>query len=582
VAPGSGPAFDVTPLYLIAFLSSLGFSIVIPFLVFLVTQYGGNGFVLGALGAAFWSAQLFGAPWLGALSDRIGRKRVLFFSQLGAMVSWAIFLGALLAPRVELAHIDTRLTGAFTLTLPLVLIMVARASDGLFNGSISVANAYLSDVTTEDQRKVGYARLGAATNLGFVVGPLISGLLARSGRGVIAVVVVAIALSATAAGLVHLRLPGVPAQPATPIEVARAGGVKVHKLLGGGCREHMRTPRRGARAVLAIPELRPMIALYFLVYLGFSMFTAALPIHAATELGWTSSRLGVLYTVIAVSLVATETLVLPRLTRHTSEGILGTVGCAMVMVCYLLMTGRSDAALFTGAILYGLGNGLMWPSYLSLLARTGPRTLQGTVQGVGGGAGSLASILGTLTGGVLFETIGATTFYVSAGALAVATLVFFAVTRETTTRALRRPLGMCIAPSMRREEQSMSIDLNRLLENQVYVEDVQNASEAIGRALEAFEAKYHIGARPFEVVAPEDPDETWVRQRLAQPLVYFCESEGMSVPKCGGVVVALFMGPHLYAIPAESAIRWAAAVLGTSVERLRDEYGTHEMETAMR
>lgn len=128
----------------------------------------------------------------------------------------------------------------------------------------------------------------------------------------------------------------------------------------------------------------------------------------------------------------------------------------------------------------------------------------------------------------------------------------------------------------------MSIDLNDLLENNVYVEDVQNASEAIERALQAYEAKYRIGARSFEVVAPDEPDDHWVRQRLAQPLVYFCESEGMPVPKCGGVVVALFVGPKLYAIPAEAAIRWAAVELGTTVERLREQYGTGEMETAVR
>jgi MFS family permease len=67
----------MTALYAVAFLSSLGFSIVVPFLVFLVTRFGGNAFVLGALGAAFWAAQLAGSIWLGALSDRIGRQRVL-------------------------------------------------------------------------------------------------------------------------------------------------------------------------------------------------------------------------------------------------------------------------------------------------------------------------------------------------------------------------------------------------------------------------------------------------------------------------------------------------------------------------
>ncbi len=428
----------MTPLYLVAFLSSLGFSVVIPFLVFLVTRYGGNGFVLGAIGAAFWTAQLFGAPWLGALSDRIGRKRVLFYSQLGAMVSWAVFLAALAAPRIELAHLDTTATGAFTLTLPLLLIVLARVTDGVSDGSISVANAYLSDVTSDDERKIVYGRLGAAQSLGFVLGPLISGLLARGDRGVIGVVVLALGLSTIGAMLVHFGLPDVPPRPTTPIELARAGGAKTHKLLGGGCREPMRMPRRGIRAVLAIPELRPMMAIYFLVYLGFSIMTAALPIAAAVDLGWSPLRLGALYTVIAISLVATESLLLPPLARRTSDATLGCAGCVIMMVCYLLMAQRSDAALFTAAIAYGLGNGVMWPSYLALLARTGPKELQGTVQGVGSGTGSLASIVGTLTGGVLFETIGGAAFQVSAVALAAAALVFFAVTARS---ALRQPVS---------------------------------------------------------------------------------------------------------------------------------------------
>ncbi|MCW5806070.1 MAG: MFS transporter [Deltaproteobacteria bacterium] len=421
----------MTALYLIAFLSSLGFSIVIPFLVFLVTSHGGNGFVLGALGAAFWSAQLVGAPWLGALSDRIGRKRVLLFSQLGAMASWTLFLVALAAPNLELARFDTRPTGAFAITLPLALILVARVSDGLFNGSVSVANAYLADLTPDDQRKVAYARLGAATNLGFVVGPLVSGVLARGAHGITIVVLLAFALSAIAAALVRLRLPAVPAKPATPSRVARAGRNRVHKLLGGGCREQLRTPRRGARAVLAIRELRPMLAIYFLVYLGFSILTAALPIYAATDLGWSTGRLGLLYAVIALALVATEALILPPLARRTSGTLLATGGCALLVACYVLMTRRSDAALFAGGLLYGLGNGLMWPSYLALLARTGPPALQGTVQGVGSGVGSLASIGGTISGGVLFELVGPSTFYVPAVALAAATAVF-AVKRSGT------------------------------------------------------------------------------------------------------------------------------------------------------
>lgn len=405
-------------LYVIGFLSSLGFSIVIPFLVFLVTRFGGNAFVLGGIGAAFWAAQFVGSSWLGPLSDRIGRKRVLVRCQLGALVSWAVFLVAVYVPRVVIGDVDTRMTGAFTVTLPLVLITLSRVTDGLFDGSVSVANAYMADTTTGHARKVGFARLGVANNLGFVLGPMLAGLIARTEAGMVAVVALALVLSGCAAVLARFRLPDVPAQPAPPPIGTKA-------LLGAGCGEAVSRPPSRLRTVLAIPELRRMMAIYFLVFLGFSIFTAALPIHAAQDLGWTSGELGVLFTVLAIALVATEWLLLPPLAKRVPDRVLGAVGSVIVAAGYVLMATRSPAALYAGAIAYGVGNGLSWPSYLAMLARSGPRSMQGTVQGVGSSAGSIASVLGTLTSGILFETIGPRAFFVSAAALAGATLLFF-------------------------------------------------------------------------------------------------------------------------------------------------------------
>jgi hypothetical protein len=126
----------------------------------------------------------------------------------------------------------------------------------------------------------------------------------------------------------------------------------------------------------------------------------------------------------------------------------------------------------------------------------------------------------------------------------------------------------------------MSIDLSALFETQVYVEDVQSASEAIAHALEEYESKSHIGARVFEVVAPDDPDEAWVTERLVHPLIYFCESEGFSIPNCRGVLVALYVGNTLHAIAAEQVIRWAAEEIGSTVENLHDRFGTHESTTS--
>lgn len=128
----------------------------------------------------------------------------------------------------------------------------------------------------------------------------------------------------------------------------------------------------------------------------------------------------------------------------------------------------------------------------------------------------------------------------------------------------------------------MSIDLSRLLERAFFTEDVDNASEALDRAQQKFEQVTHAGARTFEVVAPGDPDELWLREQLVQRLVYFCESEGVPAPACSGTIVALFIGRRLHGIPAADVLRWASGLLNTSIEQFRAQYGTQEIETALR
>ena len=128
----------------------------------------------------------------------------------------------------------------------------------------------------------------------------------------------------------------------------------------------------------------------------------------------------------------------------------------------------------------------------------------------------------------------------------------------------------------------MSIDLTALLDQAFFAEDVQNASLSVDRALTEYEQQTHVGGRPFEVVAPAEPDERWLRDRLVRGLVYYCESEGAPPPKCSGTVVALFVGKRLYGIAAQNVITWATGVLGASIEQLRAEYGTHEQDAAPR
>jgi len=125
-----------------------------------------------------------------------------------------------------------------------------------------------------------------------------------------------------------------------------------------------------------------------------------------------------------IFLCALKRFALPRIARKLATPVIAAGGCSLLIVAYLLISLSAKAALIAGAVFYGVGNGLMWPSYLVMLSHSGPPEYQGSVQGVGSSAGSLASIIGTVTGGVLYVTIGAATFYVSAAVVAVATSMF--------------------------------------------------------------------------------------------------------------------------------------------------------------
>src|SRR5215510_300121 len=130
------------PILLVNFIGTLGFSIVLPFLVFLVKDFGGNAIVYGMLGATYSAFQLIGAPIMGKWSDHYGRKKILLLSNAGTLVGWIFFI------------------------LPLLLLFLARAIDGITGGNISVANAYLADISSDENRSRNFGKMAISGNLG--------------------------------------------------------------------------------------------------------------------------------------------------------------------------------------------------------------------------------------------------------------------------------------------------------------------------------------------------------------------------------------------------------------------------------
>src|SRR5437879_893586 len=188
-------------IFITVFIDLVGFGIVIPVLPFYAegTKFGANPRQIGLLFASYSVMQLIFAPVLGRLSDRYGRRPVLLFSLLGTCAGFLIL--------------------GFATTL--WMLFLGRIIDGISGGNISTAQAYIADVTTEENRAKGMGLIGAAFGLGFVFGPDIGGILSR--WGIIVSVLFAGSLAFANAILLYFTLPETVTSD-HPARVSAAGG----------------------------------------------------------------------------------------------------------------------------------------------------------------------------------------------------------------------------------------------------------------------------------------------------------------------------------------------------------------------
>jgi DHA1 family tetracycline resistance protein-like MFS transporter len=429
------------PLLLVNFIGTLGFSIVLPFLVFLVTRFGGNAVIYGVIGATYPAFQLIGAPILGKWSDLYGRRKILFLSQFGTLISWLLFLVALFLPLTSLWDIDSPFLGTFVITLPLLVLFCARLLDGLTGGNVSVANAYLADITAEEDRSRNFGKMSISSNLGFIVGPALAAILGASALGETLPVAAALVLSLIATVIIRFRLP----ESKRCIIGKTPDALAFRKVFGQEhkeCYSSEAATSLKAKEIVKLKNIPFMLTLYFLIFLGFNIFYTAFPIHAATSLQWSITQLGIFLSTLSLMMVVVQGPVLGRLTTRYSDAFLAIVGSVILGTNFILLLSDSVAIIYLAAFLFALGNGLMWPTFLSLLSKTANEQYQGAVQGLASSAGSFASIIGLITGGVFYDVLGARTFLVSAFVIYVVFLLAFRLLRfEKKGMKVQGPAG---------------------------------------------------------------------------------------------------------------------------------------------
>ncbi len=420
------------PVLLVNFIGTLGFSIVLPFLVFLVTDFGGNALVFGIVAAMYPAFQLIGAPILGRWSDHYGRKKVLLVSQGGTLAAWIIFLFALFLPVENIFDVDSAIFGTFVITLPLLVLFVARGLDGITGGNVSVANAYLADVTPEANRSKNFGKMAISSNLGFIVGPAIAGVLGATVFEETLPVLAALFLSLAAVFVIKFSLKE--SKPSVIRKIQERANVR--KVFAHECKDcyKIQDPKKiSFKDVFKLKHIPYMLTLYFFIFLGFNIFYVSFPIHAVVRLGWNITQMGIFFAVLSGIMALVHGPILSKASKKFSDGVLVIIGSIILGTNFIFFISNDIVLLYVAAVLFAVGNGLMWPSVMSILSKCAGNDHQGAVQGIAGSFGSLASIIGLIIGGILYGFFEENVFLISAGIIFAVFIMSFRLLKITKT-----------------------------------------------------------------------------------------------------------------------------------------------------
>ncbi len=369
------------PIFLIVSVDILGMTIVLPLLPFYAEKYGASPFVVGLLVTTYALCQLFSGPMLGRISDRIGRRPMLLLSQMGTLIGFFI-----------LAYANT-----------LWLIFVSRIIDGITAGNLSLAQAYISDVTLPKDRAKSFAVIGIAFGLGFLIGPALSGYLSQFGYAT--PILAAAALSATSILCTYSLLPANPPIPEgahthdhEEKAPAAPGGERLSIMDWGKYADFFRKPAL-AQALWRFA----FFAFSFSTFVsGFALFAERRYTHHGLPFG--PKEVGYVYAYSGLLGIFIQGGLIGRLVKRLGEDKLATVGFLSACVGYAFLGVTYHVpALLLAATFGSFGSGVLRPALTSLVSQRAGRREQGTVLGLTQSLNSLAQIICPAIAGFLIN-----------------------------------------------------------------------------------------------------------------------------------------------------------------------------------
>jgi DHA1 family tetracycline resistance protein-like MFS transporter len=386
--------FLTTPLliiFLTIFIDLVGFGIVIPLLTFYANEFQATPFDVGLLMSSYSLMQFVFAPVWGSLSDRFGRRPILFFTILGSSLGYLIlgFSGSL------------------------AMIYVGRIIAGIAGGNLSTAQAYIADVTSKENRARGMGLFGMAFGLGFILGPAIAGILSKFGMYV--PFLFAAGLSFTNAILLYFILP----------ESRKAGAEKSDHSVKGRFADIAEILKNSRFATIAIE--------YFLLVMSFSMMTTSFAYYTSLKFGFGADKTGYLLGYVGFLAALMQGGIFGMLAKKFGEPAVAVAGFfLLVLSLFAVPFIGSDsgglAGLLVGIAFFSLGNSMASPALTSLASKSAKEDEQGKTLGIMQSSASLARILGPLLCGQLLTNANSQadsgtlyrTFWTSSGIMLIA------------------------------------------------------------------------------------------------------------------------------------------------------------------
>ncbi len=381
------------PILGITFIDILGFSILIPLMPFFVTHFGAPTIVVGLLFAVYAGCQLIAGPIWGNVSDRLGRKRVLIISQIGATIGWTMLA---FAPNIA-------------------VVFIARALEGTSGGNISVTQAYVADLVEPEKRGRAFAYIGAAFSSGLIFGPAIGGTLyahfGYTAPFLAAAMLQVVTLVVTIVLLPESRSKEQQAEPSASFADIRLS--------------------------LADKRVAPVLWQKLVYSLGlygwFSVFTLILAARLhfdATSSSYFFAGFGVVSVVLQLGIVG-------RITDKLGDRRASNLGFVASTTAFLIAPFITNIP--TGIamlVVFCTGLALNNATLPSLIANASPENQRGTILGVGSSLESLSGvIMPPVSTGVLQEYGVGPTAFISAGFSAIALVMGILQTKRPETPA---------------------------------------------------------------------------------------------------------------------------------------------------